>query len=70
MIPAAAAIPFMTLRLSILGKKFPFCQRERTRTSDTHVGVTSVRNPQLDREEREDPHMSSVQLECGAEREH
>jgi len=24
MIPAVAAIPFMTLRLSILGKKFPF----------------------------------------------
>src|SRR6266853_1673300 len=41
MIPAAAAIPFMNLRLSILGNKFPSGQHERTRTGDTHAGDTS-----------------------------
>jgi hypothetical protein len=65
MIPAAAAIPFMTLRLSILGKKLPFWPA-RTDPSDTHdARATSFRDPQLDREEREN--LTPVQLKCGAE---
>jgi len=54
MIPAAAAIPFMTLRLSILGKKSPSIRREQTRMSATRASASFVRVPRFERE-GEDP---------------
>ena len=39
MIPAAAAIPFMNLRLSIVG--IPFWLARTAGTGDTHAGDTS-----------------------------
>ncbi len=62
MIPAAAAIPFMTLRLSIFGKKFPSGQRERTEQAARKPVIRPFEIHNFDVEERDRPLMSSDRL--------
>jgi hypothetical protein len=47
MIPAEAAIPFMTLRRSMLGRKIPFRPARRGQRAGPR-SVTHVRDPNFD----------------------
>ena len=59
---AAAAIPFMTLRRSMLGKNSLPGSREQCQARGPVIH--SFENPNLDVEERDVTHTSSVWLKC------
>jgi len=64
MIPAAAAIPLMTLRLSMLGKIPLWPARPHANESHTGPAVHPFKPP-FDVKERDRPHGAFIRQKCG-----